>query len=70
MKAYKVTVLVVDHDNLGEGGIIGAISNCRYINPKVMELEMAEIGPWTDEHPLNQRSTMDAEFTKLFPSGG
>lgn len=59
MKAYKVTVLIVDHDQLGPEEITAVIENARYPNrcimPDVKKIESCDIGPWEDEHPLNMR---------------
>ena len=70
MKAYKVTVLVIGDDELEESGIREEMENVRYPNhcmyPRIMEIEEADIGEWTDEHPLNQRDTKQAEFEKIF----
>jgi hypothetical protein len=38
----------------------------RCISPKVKSIEGREIGEWTDEHPLNKRSTADAAYKELF----
>jgi hypothetical protein len=58
MKAYLVTVLVVDHDEVGSG-LQEIIENTKYsnrcINPRVIDLLEAEIGEWDDDHPLNTR---------------
>ena len=70
MKAYKVVILIVDHDNVGDG-IKDAIENVRYPNhcmsPYVMSIKSADIGKWTDDNPLNGASSMAEEFERLFP---
>ena len=70
MKAYKVELLIVDHDGLGAFNIRDAIENVNYPNdcvcPKVMTITDADIGEWTDEHPLNHRDKMVAEYKRLF----
>jgi hypothetical protein len=69
MKAYKVTLLIVDHDEVGDR-IKEHIENVRYPNhclrPTVMEVQEADIGEWDDDHPLNHYNTMEEEFDKLF----
>ena len=70
MKAYKVVLLIVDHDAVGDG-IKSVIENVRYPNhcldPHVMRIESAEIGEWYDDHPLNFKSSQAEEFNRLFP---
>jgi hypothetical protein len=69
MKAYKVTLLIIDHDELGSEGITEEIQNIRYpnncISPSVMCIEERDIGEWTDNHPLNGTDS-DQEFDRLF----
>ena len=59
MKAYWVTVLIVDHDEVGDG-LKSVIEDTKYpnrcINPRVIDLLEAEIGEWDDDHLLNTRS--------------
>ena len=73
MKAYKVEILIVDHDGLGASGIQEAIENQRYANdcilPNVMAVDERDIGEWEDSHPLNLRSKMQAEYQRLFGGG-
>ena len=69
MKAYRVVLLVVDHDGVGDG-IKTEIESVRYPNhclsPMVMAIEEAEIGDWRDDHPLNNRTLLNQEFHRLF----
>lgn len=55
-KTYLVTLLVVDHDDLGEGETRGVIEHTKYpnycIHPRVLEMRTQEV-LWTDDHPLN-----------------
>lgn len=71
MKAYKATLLIVDHDGIGEDEITTTLEVQRYpnrcISPDVIAVESADIGEWTDEHPLNHRSKRKAEVERLFP---
>jgi hypothetical protein len=66
MKIYKVTLFIIDHDELGEGDISETLESTKYpnrcISPEVWEIESKEIGEWSDDHPLNQRSTDTGEF--------
>lgn len=70
MKVYKVELLIIDHDGLGEEQIREVLENERYsndcISPNVKSIEVRDIGEWTDEHPLNKRSTADAVYKELF----
>lgn len=70
MKAYRVELLIVNHDNLSEQEIRNAIENARYANrciaPGVMAIEGREIGEWDDSHPLNKHSTQETEYRRLF----
>lgn len=70
MKAYKLEMLIVDHDDLGASGVREAIENQRFANdaisPHVMAIAERDIGEWDDSHPLNHYSKMQAEYQRLF----
>jgi hypothetical protein len=70
MRVFKVELLIVDFDDLGPDGVREIIENVRYPNdcmaPAVVAVEMREIGEWRDDHPLNRRDTIDAEYRRLF----
>lgn len=70
MKVHRVTLCVIDFDELGADGVASVIENTRYPNhciyPEVRAIETRDIGEWSDGHPLNQRDTGAAEFTRLF----
>jgi len=70
MKAYKLEVLIIDHDNLGGEEIANVIQNQKYpnwcISPSVMEITEKDIGAWHDDHPLNKKNTVAIEYVKLF----
>jgi hypothetical protein len=70
MKAYRITLLVVDHDVVGAKGISDMIENARYpnhcIRPTVVSVEEHDIGLWSDAHPLNQTATMGDEIRRMF----
>ena len=70
MKVHKVTLFIVDHDELGSDGVIDELTHTRYandcINPHVISVETADCGEWTDEHPLNNFKTMFTEIENLF----
>jgi hypothetical protein len=69
MKAYKVTLLINDHDEVGDE-IKNIIENQHYPNyciaPLVMDIQSVDIGEWSDDHPLNKFDTMKEEFNKIF----
>lgn len=69
-KIHKLVISVIDFDDMGIKDVISTIENARYpnrcISPSVVESETAEVD-WSDEHPLNYRSTSVGEFKKLFP---
>lgn len=73
VKVYKLTVMVLDHDELGADEIARVLHDQRYpnhcINPVVMACEGREIGEWDDDHPLNT-GAQDAEFARLFGEKG
>ena len=69
MKAFKIELLVLDFDGLGEDGVRDALESAHYpnhcISPNVKAVQAREV-EWSDEHPLNKRSTADAEYRRLF----
>jgi len=71
MKVYKVTLMVVDHDEVGTD-LQDILETTKYpnrcIEPHVIDIESREIGEWYDSHPLNIVSKIKAEFLKLFDS--
>ena len=68
-KVHKVTLLVVDHDDLDAEGVEDAIVHTKYpnrcISPRVMDIETVEVD-WSDDHPLNRSSTMLSAFDEMF----
>lgn len=72
MKAYKVELLIIDHDKVGCEGIINVIENQKYpnwcISPEVIGIKEADIGEWYDQHPFNLISTPLEEKLKYFES--
>lgn len=69
MRAYKLEVLVIDFDDVGDE-VASLIENARYpndcISPSVMHVEARDIGEWSDEHPLNKRDKMKAAYKRIF----
>lgn len=70
MKAYKIEILVVDYDGIGEESIREEIENARFPNDcvtlQIKSVQSRDIGPWNDDHPLNKSATADAEYNRLF----
>lgn len=61
MKAYVLTVLVIDHDEIGGADVQSTIEDARYpnrcISPSIQAISEFDIGEWEDDHPLNLRGT-------------
>lgn len=70
MKAYKLEILIIDFDDLGQESVLEEFGNVRYANdcisPIVKSIRQADIGEWTDDHPLNKRASCDEEYRRLF----
>ena len=63
MKAYKVELLVLDHENIGVCAETFK-EDFEYVSSRVMSIQSKEIGEWEDDNPLN---CGDREFyNKLF----
>jgi hypothetical protein len=73
MKIHKLTILIVDHDNLGAAGVKTELENANFANdciwPRVVEVDTRDV-EWSDDHPLNNSKTRDAEFHRLFSAKG
>ena len=69
MKAYKVEVLIIDHDAVGSQEIQDLMEEVRYPNhclsPSVMNIKSVDI-EWSDDHPLNLGDEMKEEYKRLF----
>ena len=72
MKAFKFTLLFLDHDEVGIEEAQSLIENARLPNHisagTIVAAEEADIGEWEDDHPLNRLDTLRAEFDRLFPA--
>lgn len=70
MKIIKLVVTVIDFDGIGAESIRDTIQNSHYpnhcISPSVHSMEERDIGEWTDDHPLNRKSTVEAEIKRIF----
>lgn len=73
MKVYKITLMVIDHDNIGADEVSAVLENVRYpnhcIDPSVAAVESRDIGEWDGDAPLNRSDTWKAEFEMLFSDG-
>lgn len=69
MKAHKLTLLIVDHDDVEEE-IPNILENEKYpnycISPHVMSMETVDIGEWSDDHPFNKLDQMKNHFDQIF----
>ena len=76
MKVYKITLCYIDFDGIasyGDDEIKTMIENARIPNHvsvgDIMKMESVEIGEWEDDNPLNNLTTREQEFNRLFPEG-
>lgn len=71
MDIHKLTITVLDFDSMGAEAIRQTLEQQRYPNhciaPQVMAVVTQDIGPWSDDHPLNKQQTAPAELARLFP---
>lgn len=68
MKAYKLELIVVDHSGIGLGEILNSLDYFDY-SFDITETQEADIGEWSDDHPLNLGSTSTEEKRKYFENG-
>lgn len=70
-KAYKIEILIIDLEEVGLEEAASLIESANYpsdcIRPIVMTSKEADIGEWSDDHPLNKRNTIEQEYNRLFP---
>jgi len=66
---YKIEMMVIDFDNIGEESVKQVIESTRYpnhcISPNVKSIETRQVD-WRDDHPLNKKSTCDDYYRKMF----
>lgn len=69
MKVHKVTLLVIDHNDVGADDVATTLENTNYpadcISPRVVSVETAEVA-WQDDDPLNHRQAHREAFAALF----
>lgn len=68
MKVYKAELLIIDFDGVGESleEMKHFLETIKYLHPTVMDIKEADIGEWTDDHPLNKRDQAEEYYKKLF----
>lgn len=72
-KVYKITLLVIDLEDMGEEQTREALENARYLYASVLDTQTAEV-EWHDAHPLNQSTETRAQavaglFDDLYAKG-
>lgn len=65
MKAYKVTGYIIDIEDVGPINLKHEIQQMDYATISGLKLEEAEIGEWSDDHPLNKRGCDYEPYFKL-----
>lgn len=59
-KVYKITLLVIDLEDMGEEQTREALENARYLYASVLDTQTAEV-EWHDDHPLNMGNAERAQ---------
>ena len=70
MKAYKITLSVIDFEGIGRDEIRWLLEDMRHLSLEVMRIAEYDIGEWSDDHPLNIASTASAEYQRIFATKG
>jgi len=66
MRVYKLEVMVMDFEGVGDNEIKLLIENAKYLNAQVMGLQYTNVD-WHDDHPLNKCGTQARAYHDLFP---
>lgn len=70
MKVHRIVISIIDFDGVGAEGVRAILEGTKYpnrcISPNVEEIQTQDIGEWSDDHPLNKRSSARAYFKALF----
>jgi hypothetical protein len=73
MRVYRIELMILDFDEIGEEEIKRVLEDTRYpnrcISPEVMEIESHDIGEWNDQNPLNYKSKSKEAFNLIFKTG-
>jgi hypothetical protein len=67
VKAYKIEMVVVDFDGYGPDEILNILESGYYPVIKKVGIKEADLGEWSDSHPLNQISCSIDEALSYFP---
>lgn len=67
MKVYKMTLLAYDFEDHGLGAIKDELAN-RHFPFVIVKTQAAEIGEFSDEHPLNHPGKIEEEMERIFPT--
>ena len=72
MEVHKITLIIIDHDEVGGPVIKEILEKTKYpnycIEPEVRSIETVDIGEWFDDHSLNSIALHDEAIEKIFPS--
>jgi len=66
MKAYKIEMIIVDTVNEGIDSILATVDCMRYHKADVLAITEADIGEWSEEHPLNLKTTKNYQKREYF----
>jgi hypothetical protein len=70
MKVYKLEIMIIDFDGIGEDEMKSVLENANYpndcISPDVMNVKCIDIGEWEDDNKLNFKDTRANEYKRLF----
>lgn len=66
MKAFKLELYVVDYEGLGLDVFLQNLDYMRYYSPVILDAVEADIGDWSDDHPLNSRKTTKEQKLSYF----
>lgn len=66
MKLHKYTVYVFDHDEYGPEEYGHLIEDNKYFTSHVIIEGTADIGEWSDNHPLNKCSANQRTYDEYF----
>lgn len=67
MKAHILEVVILDFEGYGPQEYADLIESNRYLgHAQVLSHRTAEIGQWSDDHPLNHTTTSAEEVRTFF----
>jgi hypothetical protein len=69
MKIYKIEGIILDQDVETIEDARSVIKSARYANHtnvEILNIYEADIGEWSDDHPLNYDTTYLSEIKKIF----